>query len=94
MAPGNITESNISLFIYFIHFCLIWKSNGITFDQAIEEVKLNFGVVDNVISDNHVKSSVKFEYEPIKVQSPLTDIVVYDLEIQQKMRVVPYFSCV
>ena len=64
MTPRNITERNISLFISCNHFCLIWKSNGITFNQAIEEEKLNFGVVDNVISDNLGKSSVKFEYEP------------------------------
>ena len=58
MIPRNITKRNISLFIYYNHFCLIWKSNGITFNQAIDEVKLNFGLVDNFISDNHVKSPV------------------------------------
>ena len=46
------------------HFCLIWKSNGISFIRAIEELKLIFKVVDNVISDKHVKSSVKSEYKP------------------------------
>ena len=36
------------------HFCSIWKSNGISFNQAIEELKNNFKVVDSVISDKHV----------------------------------------
>ena len=51
----NITRGNTSLYIYNNQFCLIWKSNGISFNQAIEEVKLNFEVVDKYISDKHVK---------------------------------------
>ena len=94
MTPGNVTGKNISLFISYNHLCLSLKSNGITFNQAIEEVKLNIGVVDNVISDNHGKSSVKFEFEPINVESPLTDLVVYGLETHKKQKVVPYCSCV
>ena len=54
--PGKITQRNISLFIYNIHFCLIWKSSGISFNKAIEELKMNCTFVDNVISDKHVKS--------------------------------------
>ena len=36
------------------HFCLVWKSIAISFNKAIEESKLNFKVVDKVISDKHV----------------------------------------
>ena len=57
--PRNLTQGNTSLFINKNHFCLIWKSNGISFSQAIEELKNNFKIVDNVISDKHVKSSIK-----------------------------------
>ena len=74
----NVTQRNTSLFIYKNHFCLIWKSNGISFDKTIKEIKDNFKVVDNVISDKHVKSFNKYEYNPKKVESPLTNIVVYD----------------
>ena len=57
--PRNLTQRNTSLFIYNNHFCLIWKSNGVSFNQVIEnELKSNFKVVDNVISDKHVKSFV------------------------------------
>ena len=77
--PRNLTQRNASLFISNNHFCLIWKSNGISFNQVIEnELKPNFKVVDSVISDKHVKGFIKYEYNPKKVKSPLTNIVVYD----------------
>ena len=69
--PRNLTQRDTSLFIYNNHFCLIWKSNGISFNQVIEnELKPNFKVVDNVISDKHVKSFIKYEYNPKEVKSP------------------------
>ena len=44
------------------HFCLIWKSDGISFNQVIEDkLKPNFKIVDNLISDKHVKSFIKYE---------------------------------
>ena len=92
--PRNLTQRGISLFIYNTHLCLIWKSNGISFDKATKELKDNFKVVDNVISDKHVKSFFKYNYKPKKVKSPLTNIVVYDLETFNKVRVVPKCSCV
>ena len=53
--PRNVTERKTSLFIHKIHFSLFWKSNSISFIEAIEEeFKPNFKVVDNVISDKHV----------------------------------------
>ena len=54
--PRNITQRDASLFIYNIHFCLIWKSNGISFNQVREnDLKPNCNFADNVISDKHVK---------------------------------------
>ena len=64
--PRNLTQRNTSLFIYNNHFCLIWKSDGICFEKAITELKDNLKVVDNVISDKHVKSFIKYEYNPKK----------------------------
>ena len=93
--PRNLTQRDTSLFIYNNHFCLIWKSNGISFNQVIgNELKPNFKVVDNVVSDKHVKSFIKYEYNPKKVKSPLTNIIVYDLETFNKNRAVPYCSCI
>ena len=45
MNPRNLTQRNTSLFIYNNHFCLIWKSDGVSFDKAIKELKDNFIVL-------------------------------------------------
>ena len=74
--------------------CLIWKSDGISFDRAIKELKDNFKVVDNVISDKHVKSYIKYEYKPRKVQSQLTNMIVYDKETFSTIKCVPYANCI
>ena len=93
--PRNITQIYTALKIHINHFCLIWKSNRISFNQVIEnEFKPSFKVVENVISDKHVKGFLKYEYNPKKVKSPLTNIVVYDLETFNKIRAVPYCSCI
>ena len=91
--PRNLTQRNTSLFIHNNHFCLIWKSNGVGFDRAIKEIKDNFKVVDNVLSDKHVKSFIKYEYNPKKIKPPLTNTVVFDLETFSEIRAVPYCSC-
>ena len=93
--PRTVTQRNTALKVHNNHFCLIWKSNGSSFNQIIEnELKPNFKVVDNVISDKHVKSFIEYDYKPKKVKSPLTNIVVYDLETFNKIRAVPYCSCI
>ena len=40
VCPGIITERNIALKKHDIHFCLIWKPNDISFNEAIEELKI------------------------------------------------------
>ena len=45
--PRSVTEKNNALFLYNNHFCLIWKSEGVSFNQAIKELKDNFKIVDN-----------------------------------------------
>ena len=63
--PRNFTPRNTSMFIHNNLFCLIWKSNRISFDQVTEhELKPNFKLVDNIISDKHVESFFKNEYNP------------------------------
>ena len=89
VCPRNITQKNIALKIHNNHFCLIWKSDGVSFDKAIRELKDNFKVLDNVISDKHVKSYIKYEYKPKKVQSQLTNMIVYDIETFSTIKCVP-----
>ena len=94
VCPRNIRQRNIALKIHNNHFCLIWKSNGVSFEKAIKELKDNFRVVDNVISDKHVKSFIKYEYKPKKVQSQLTNVVVYDIETFSTIKCVTYANCI
>ena len=94
VCPRNITQRNTALKIHNNHFCLIWKSDRVSFEKAIKELKDNFKVVDNVISDKHVKSFIKYEYKPKKVQSQLTNVVVYDIETFSVIKCVPYANCI
>ena len=75
-------------------FCLIWKSNDISFNQAIKELKDNFKFVHNVLSDKLVTSFFKYEYKPKKVQPQLTNMIVYDIETFNTDRVVLYANCI
>ena len=73
---------------------LIWKTQNISFKKAIgDELEPNFKIVDNVISDKHVKSFIKYEYNPKKVQSQLINMIVYDIETFNTDRAVPYANC-
>ena len=94
VCPRNITQRNIALKKHNNHFCLIWKSYKVSFDREIKELKDNFKVVDNVISDKHVESYFKYEYKPKKVQSQLTNMIVYDIETFSTTKCVPYANCI
>ena len=37
--PRTITNRDSALYLYNNHFCLIWKSEGVSFNQAINEIK-------------------------------------------------------
>ena len=53
----------------------------------------NFKVVDSVISDKHVKSYIKYEYKPKKVQPQSTKMSVYDIETFNTLKCVPSGNC-
>ena len=59
VCPTNSTEKNIALYTFKNHFSLISKSNGVSFNKAIGELKINSKVVDNSIFDKHVKSFIR-----------------------------------
>ena len=62
--PRNNTQTNKTLFKHNNHFCLIWKSNTISFTQVLEDdSKPKFEVVDDVISDKHVKTFIKYDHK-------------------------------
>ena len=37
--PRTVTERNKALKLYINHFCVLWKSQGVSFNQAIEDSK-------------------------------------------------------
>ena len=49
--PRTGTNRDSALYLYNIHFCLIWKSQGVSFNQAITELKNNFKLVDNYVTE-------------------------------------------
>ena len=51
-------------------------------------------VFENVISDNHVKSFIKNENKLEKVQSQLTNMIVYFLKTFNTDRAVPFGNCI
>ena len=57
-----MTQKNVASKKHNNHFCLNLNSNENSFNKSLEEIKLNFEVVPNVISDKHVKSFNKHEY--------------------------------
>ena len=88
------TGRNISLYMFKNHhLCLVSKSNAISLNKAKEELKLNFKVVDNIVSDKHVHSFIKYENKPEKVQPQLRNKIVHDLETFNTIKCVLYANC-
>ena len=88
--PRSVTNRDSALHLYKNHFCLIWKSQGVSFNQAIQELKNNFKIVDNYITDENVNSHFKYEFIPKKIDSHLTNFIVYDLETHNTDRARSY----
>ena len=91
--PRSLTEKNIALYLYKNHFCLTWKSKNVSFIQAIKELKDNFKIVDKYITEENVNSHFKFEFIPKKIDSHLTNFIVYDLESHNTDGARPYVFC-
>ena len=91
--PRSVTNRNSALYLFNNHFCLIWKSESVSFNQAFKEMKDNFEVVDNYITEENVKSHFEYIYKPKKIESHLTNFIVYDLETQNTDRARHYVFC-
>ena len=88
--PRSVTNRDSALYLYNNHFCLIWKSQGFSFNQAIEELKNKFKMIDKYITEENVNSHFKYEFIPKKIESHLTKFTVYDLETHNTDRARPY----
>ena len=88
--PRSVRNRDSVLYIYNNHFCLIWKSQGFSFNQAIQELKNNFKIGDNYITEENINSHFKYEFTPKKIESHLTNFIVYDPETHNTDRARPY----
>ena len=69
---------------------LLWKTQCISFNQVIKELKENFKMVDNYITQENVESFFKYEFTPKKIESHPINFIVYDLETINTDRAKPY----
>ena len=90
VSPRTATNRDSALFLYNNHFCLIWKSEGVNFNQAIKELKDNFKIVDNYITETIVNSIFEYKYISKKIESLLWNFITYDLETHNTNRGRPY----
>ena len=88
--PRSVTNRDSALFLFNNHFCVVWKSEGVSFKQAIRELEENFKIADNYITEENVKSHFKYEFIPKKIESHLTNFIVYDIETHNTNRARPY----
>ena len=88
--PRTVTNRDSALYLYNNHFCLIWKSKNVSFIQAIQELKNNFKIVDNYITEEDVNSHFEYEFTPKKIDSHLRNFIVYGLETHNTDRARPY----
>ena len=88
--PRGVTNRHRALFLYNNHFCSLWKSEGVSFNQAIKELKDNFKTVDNYITEENVQTQFEYIYKPNKTETHLTNFFVYDLETHNNDRARPY----
>ena len=73
--PRSATDRSDALFLYNKVFCLIWKSEKVSFNQTLKELKDNFKIVDNFITDENVKSHFEYIYTPKEIESHLTKFI-------------------
>ena len=88
--PRSVTNRDTALYLFENHFCLIWKSPRVSFRDAIRELERNFKKVDNYITEQNVNAHFKYECKPKKIDSHLTNIIVYDLETHNTNRARAY----
>ena len=89
----TVTNRDSALYLYNNHFCFIWKSEGVSLNHAVKELKDYFTIVDNYITVENVNSHFKFEFTPKKIESHLINFIVYDLETHNTDRARPYVFC-
>ena len=77
--PDQLLEKK-GLFLINNHFCSIWKSHGISFNEIIAELETNFIMVDYFITEERFNCHFKYEFAPNENEPKLTCSIVYEFE--------------
>ena len=88
--PRIISGRNKGLFLYNNQIGLLPKSQSISFNQAIYELKTNFRMVDKYTTEENVNSFFKHEFKPQKIESQMTNFFEYDLKTHNTEGSKPY----
>ena len=88
--PRSVTERNKVLYLYNDQFCLIWKSEAVSFKNASDELRSKSKRVNKYVTDENVRNYFKYEHKPTKIEHQLTNFIVYDLETYNTNRARPY----
>ena len=88
--PRTVTNRDSASCLFNNHFGVIWKSENVSFKQANRELEENFKIVDNYITEENVKSFFKYDFIPKKIETHLSNFIVYDLETYNTDRARPY----
>ena len=88
--PRTLTDRTLALYLHKSHFCLIRKSENVSFNQATKELKDNVNIIDNYKTEENGNSHFKFEFIPQKIESHLNNFIVYDVETNDTDRAKPY----
>ena len=78
------------MFLHDNQFCVTWKSEGVSFKKANTELKDNFKIYDNHVTEENVNSHFNYEIISKRRESHLTNFIVYDLETHNTDRARPY----
>ena len=84
----------MALKLHNIHFCLIRKSKGVSFNKVVGELGKKFKIVAKYVTEENVKCYFEYTYQPKKNESHLTNSVSYDLETHNNSdQARPYAIC-
>ena len=85
--PRSVKERKKCLYLHNNHFCCIW---GDSLKKAVEELQVNFKLVNNFVNCYFVNKYVEYNFKPNTIESQLNNVCVYDIETYNKDRAVPY----
>ena len=78
--PKTVTERRICLLIPNNHFWVIWKTNQLSFSDAIEEIENNFSNEGTQINDNISQQVIEFKFPISCEMNCLYNVFSFDLE--------------